>query len=117
MMTWLAGLFLIAHGLVHLGIWCTPFDPAKAPFDPRRSWLAAKLGQEGRIRGLAVALAVASAAAFLVAGTGVLVGSTWAQAAAITGAIMSLLLTFVYFHRWLSFNLLINAAIIFVALR
>jgi hypothetical protein len=39
-MIWLAGLFLAAHGLVHLGIWCSPFDPAKAPFGPRRSWLA-----------------------------------------------------------------------------
>lgn len=116
-MTWLVGLFFIAHGLVHLGIWCTPFDPAKAPFDPRRSWLAARLGQEGRSRGLAVVLAVASAAAFLIAGTGVLTGAAWAQEAAIVGATLSLLLTFLYFHRWLSLNLLINAAIIFVALR
>ena len=116
-MTWLAGLFLLAHGLVHLGIWCTPFDPAKAPFDPRRSWLAARIGQERSARGLAVVLAVAAAAVFLVAGTGVIIGAPWGQAAAITGATVSLLLTLVYFHRWLSFNLLINAAIIFVALR
>ena len=116
-MTWLAGLFLIAHGLVHLGIWCTPFDPAKAPFDPRRSWLAARMGQEGRGRGLAVVLAVVTAAAFLIVGTGVLIDGDWAQAAAITGATVSLLLALVYFHRWLSFNVLINAAIIFVALR
>lgn len=102
---------------MHLGIWCTPFDPAKAPFDPRRSWLAARTGQEGRGRGLAVVLAVAAASAFLIAGTGLLIDTAWAQAAAITGATVSLLLTLVYFHRWLSFNVLINAAIIFVALR
>jgi hypothetical protein len=116
-MIWLAGLFLLAHGLVHLGIWCTPFDPAKAPFDPRHSWLADRMGQEGRGRGLAVVLAVVAAAAFLVAGTGVLIDTAWAQAAAIGGATVSLLLTLVYFHPWLAFNGLINAAIIFVALR
>lgn len=116
-MTWLVGLFLIAHGLVHLGIWCTPFDPAKAPFDPRRSWLAARMGQEGRGRGLAVVLAVVAAAAFLVAGTGILIDTGWSQPAAITGAAVSLLLTLVYFHPWLAFNVLINATILFVALR
>ena len=115
-MTWLAGLFLLAHGLVHVGIWCTPDDPAKAPFDPRR-WLAARMGQERSSGGLAVVLAVASAAVFLVAGTGVIIGASWAQAAAIIGATVSLLLTLVCFHRWLSVNVLINAAIIFVALR
>jgi hypothetical protein len=41
----------------------------------------------------------------------------WAQATAITVATVSLLLTLGYFHRWLSFNILINAAIIFGALR
>ena len=115
-MTLLAGLFLLAHGLVHLGIWCTPFDPDKAPFDPRRSWLADRGGWEGGARALAVVLAVAAAAGFLVAGAGVIRGAAWAQAAAITGATVSLLLTLVYFHRWLAFNILINAAIIFVAL-
>lgn len=54
---------------------------------------------------------------FLVAGTGVIFGVLWAQAAAIIGATVSLLLTIGYFHRWLAFNILINAAIIFVALR
>lgn len=116
-MSWAAGLFLMAHGLVHLGIWCTPFDPAKAPFDPRRSWVAARVGQEGSASALALVLAAGAAAAFFIAGTGIIVEASWARTAAITAATVSLLLTLVYFHRWLSFNLLINAAIIFVALR
>lgn len=63
-MTWLAGLFLLAHGLVHLGIWCTPFDPVKAPFNPRHSWFAVRVGREAGLV-LAVVLAVAAAAVFL----------------------------------------------------
>lgn len=46
----------------------------------------------------------------------VIIGMPWVQATAITGATLSLPLTLGYFHRWLAFNILINAAIIFVAL-
>lgn len=111
-MTWLAGLFLMAHGLVHAGIWCTPFDPAKAPFDPRHSWLAERLGLAGPARGLSVALALAAAVLFLASGAAVLAGTAWAGAAAVTAAAVSLLLTALVFNRWLSLNVLINAAII-----
>jgi hypothetical protein len=114
-MTWLAGLFLIAHGLIHAAIWCTPFDPAKAPFDPRRSWLAIRLGLGGPARSLSVILALAATVLFLISGAGVLGGAAWAVAPAVTGAVISLLLTVLVFHRWLLLNLLINAAIIGVA--
>lgn len=103
-MSWIAGLFLLAHGLIHIAIWCTPFDRAKAPFDPRRSWLAARWGSESSVRGLAVVLAVGAAAAFLIAGTVMILAAPWTPAAAMTGAITSLLLTARYFHPWLSFN-------------
>jgi hypothetical protein len=114
-MTWLAGLFLLAHGLVHVGSWCTPLAPDKAPFRPTPFLACCPRWMGGRARALAVVLGIAAAAVFLVTGTGVIMGAAWAQAAAITGATVSLLLTLVYFHRWLAFNILINAAIIFVA--
>lgn len=113
-MTWLAGLFLMAHGLIHAALWCTPFDPAKAPFDPRHSWLAARLGADGPARTLSVVLALAATVLFLGAGAAVLAGAGWAGAAAGIAAAISLLLTVLVFHPWLSFNALINAAIIAV---
>ena len=92
-MTWAAGLFLIAHGLIHAGIWCTPFDPAKAPFDPRHSWLGARLNVGGAARGLSVGMALAATVLFLISGVGVLAGAAWAGGGAMTGAAVSLLLT------------------------
>lgn len=90
--------------------------PSKLPSIPAVPGFRPGPDRRAEARVLAGVLAVAAASAFLVAGTGVLVDTAWAQAAAITGATVSLLLTIVYFHRWLSFNILINAAIIFVAL-
>lgn len=115
-MTWLAGLFLMAHGLIHAAIWCTPFDPAKAPFDPRHSWLAIRLGLGGPARRLSVMFALAATVLFLISGAGVLAGAPWAGAVAVTAAAISFLLTVLVFHRWLSLNLLINAGIIAVVL-
>ncbi|VXC22008.1 conserved membrane hypothetical protein [Arthrobacter sp. 9AX] len=113
-MNWLAGLFLVAHGLVHAGIWCTPFDPAKAPFDPRHSWLAARLGLAGPARRVSVMLALAAAILFVISGLSVIANAPWAGAVAIVAAGVSLALTVLVFHRWLSLNLLINTAIIWV---
>jgi hypothetical protein len=61
-------------------------------------------------------LALAATALFLISGAAVLTGAAWAGGAAVTGAAVSLLLTVLVFNRWLSLNLLINAAIIAVAM-
>lgn len=111
-MNWLAGLVLVAHGLVHAGIWCTPFNPAKAPFDPRHSWLAARMGLAGPARRFSVMLALAATVLFVISGLAVIAGASWAGAVAIVAAGISLVLTVLMFHRWLSLNLLINIAII-----
>ncbi len=113
-MNWLAGLFLLAHGGVHLVVWLPPYDASTSPFDPKRSWAAARLGVERQGRGIAVALAVAAAVVFAVAGIGVIVHAQWAPALAVAGALLSLVLTLGYFNRWLLFNVVINAAIIFI---
>ena len=111
-MTLLAGLFLIAHGLVHVGLWARPFDPSKGPFDPSRSWLLSRAGRASWSRPLAIALASLSAAVFVVAGIAVLAGAEWAGGAAVAGALCSLLLTALYLHPWLVFNVAIDLAII-----
>jgi hypothetical protein len=113
---WLAGLFLIAHGLVHPAVWATPFDPARARFDPRHSWLAARAGLEEVARSVAVGLALVAAGCFLLAGIAVLGDASWAPGVAIAGAVVSLVLTVVSFNRWLWLNVVINAAILVIAL-
>ena len=115
-MRWLAGLFLMVHGLVHLAVWVAPFDPTKASFNPAESWLLERFGLESQARPIAVGSSIACAVVFSVAGVAVLGEAGWAPGLAIAGAVLSLLLTTVYFHPWLSINIAINAAIILIAL-
>ena len=105
----LGGIFLIAHGLVHLAIW---LPPAKddAPFDPGRSWLL------GEARPLARPLAVLVCAVLVLAGLLVLIGAGVAAGAAVVGATISLALVALTFNPWLSAAVAINVAIAVVAL-
>lgn len=63
-----AGLFLIAHGLLHLGIWLPRANP-EAPFDPHRSWLLGDVGAVARVLAV-VAAGLLIAAGLLVLGGG-----------------------------------------------
>jgi uncharacterized membrane protein YphA (DoxX/SURF4 family) len=103
----LAGLFLIAHGLVHLAVWVAPAPP-DAPFDSRRSWLLGAIGP------LATVLAILACVLLAVAGVLVLAGA--GADLAIAGAAVSLVLVLLTFHRWLSFGVVIDVAIIAIAL-
>jgi hypothetical protein len=114
-MTVLAGLFLIAHGLVHLAVWATPYDPEKSPFDPKRSWILESVGIRSA-RPLLRAAAVVCALAFAIAGVAVLAGIDWGAEVAAGAAIGSIVLTVVTFNRWLLINLALNAAIVAIAL-
>jgi hypothetical protein len=105
----LAGIFLIAHGLVHLVVWL-PRPDDDAPFDPNRSWLF------GEARPITRLLASAAALTFAVAGALVLGDAASAAAAALAGAAISTLLTILVFNPWLIGALAINAAIAWVAL-
>ena len=104
-----AGLFLIAHGLVHLGVWLAPASE-DAPFDPRHSWLL------GEVPALARLLAVTSCLLLVPAGILLLGHANLAVVFSVAGATVSLLLVLVTFHPWLSFAVAINVAIIVVAL-
>ena len=108
-MSVLAGLFLIAHGLLHLAVWVAPAPP-DATFDARRSWLI------GDAPALTRGLAVAACVLFAVAGVLVLVGAGAAATVAVIGAAVSLGLVGLTFHPWFSFAVAINVAIIVVAL-
>jgi hypothetical protein len=101
-----AGLFLIAHGLVHLGVWLAPVKD-DAPFDPRQSWILGEAGAVSRI------LAIVAAALLITAG--VLVLGDGGAALAVAGAAVSLLLIVITFNRWLLGAVAINIAIVILA--
>ena len=108
-MTVLAGLFLIAHGLVHLAVWLAP-PPPDAPFDSRHSWLL------GDAVGPSRALSVLACVLFVLAGILLLAGTELAAAIAVAAAVISLALVALTFNRWFVFAVGINAAIVAIAL-
>jgi hypothetical protein len=108
-MSVLGGLFLVAHGLLHLAIWL-PEPKQDAPFDPGHSWLL------GAVRRPARALAVAAGALFALAGVLVLAGGDAGAALAVAAAVVSLALVLVTFHPWLIGAVAIDVAITVVAL-
>jgi hypothetical protein len=108
-MTVLAGLFLVAHGLVHLAIWL-PAPKEDAPFDPGHSWLFGDVHLPAR------GLAVAAAGLLALAGVLVLAGGDARAALAVAGAAVSLALVLLTFHPWLLGAVAIDVAIAAVAL-
>jgi hypothetical protein len=108
-MTAAAGLFLIAHGLVHLGVWL-PSPREDAPFDPGHSWLVGDARSEAR------ALAWTAFVVLAAGGVLVLAGAGLGAVLAVTGAAISLALVVLTFHPWLLGAAAIDAAIAIVAL-
>lgn len=101
--------FLIAHGAIHLvmWVWVPKPEPGKAaPFNASHSWLL------GTQKGLATAVALATAAVLIVAGLGLWVHADWWRAAAATGLGASFALMVVYFSPWFLFIEGVNAALV-----
>lgn len=109
-MRWFAGLFLIAHGLVHLAIWL-PKPDQKAPFDVGHSPFA------GNVRRLASALAIAAAVILVLGGLGLIGDAPWWIPVTVAGAVVSAALLLLTFNRWWLIGLGINVAIIVLALQ
>ncbi|MFK4104246.1 hypothetical protein ACI2L1_30010 [Streptomyces sp. NPDC019531] len=114
MTTFLVAAFLIAHGLLHPGVWTTPQQPAKpAPFNPGHSWaLAAAHVPPAPARAVALALAWYTALVYVVAGAGVLAGSGWWPTAALVAAASGLALKAIWFDPWLSVGVLLDVGVI-----
>ncbi len=95
-MRWIGGLFLIAHGLLHIAVWVPP-SPANVPFDTSRSPIF------GNVRGIAISLSVLAALLFVAAGIAVLTQAAWWPIAAIAAAATSALLILLTFSpgSWL----------------
>lgn len=116
------GIFLIAHGLVHAGLAAAPRPdiPDAKPFTfwTSPSWLLAGLG-ESFSRPAGTVLWIASTSLFVAAGVGVLgltgLREIWGGLT-VAGAITSLLLLLLFWHRWLVIGVFINVTLLLVVL-
>jgi hypothetical protein len=107
---WIAGLFLIAHGLVHAAIWLAP-KSTNAPFDPHHS------PHLGDARILATTLGVLAGLGFIVSGCSYLLGQPWWPYAALASAAISLVLLLLTFTPWWVLALAIDIGIGLIAFR
>ncbi len=106
----LLGLFVVAHGLVHLAVWGPP-PSGNTPMQTARSWLL------GDVRPLAVGLASATAALLAAGGVAVVAGAGWWPWPVIVGSAVSMLLIGLTFTPWWLFGLAIDAALLVWAVR
>jgi hypothetical protein len=109
-MRWILGLFLIAHGLVHLAIWLAP-STKNAPFDVHHSPLFGDVGI------LATLLGVAAGTVFVISGIGYLTGQAWWAVTAVIGAGMSTGLMLLTFTPWWIIGIAINMIIALLSWR
>ena len=117
------GLFLIAHGLVHVGLAAAP-DPKESESKPgafftapQRSWLLPQLGlKPAAIRWIGILLVVFTTLGFVLAGLGVFgvpgLAELW-RTIAVVSAVLSLLLLLLFWHPWIILGVLIDVGIIF----
>ncbi len=117
-----AAIFVLLHGLVHLGLAAAP-DPGDKASPPgsffaaaSRSWLLRRLGVDAATTRLTGWLLVAaSCLGFLAAGLGMLgvpiLQNGWQMLALFTSAV-SLGLLIVFWHPWLVLGILIDLGII-----
>lgn len=112
--------FLVAHGLLHLAIWVPKPEPdpdRPPPFEPDHSAvLTATKVPQAATHQLALALAAATTAAYLLTGIAVALDTSWAVAVAMVAAVAGLVLKGLYFHPWLSLGVLIDCAVLGSAL-
>lgn len=111
-------VFLVAHGLVHAILAAAPRpdvpDAKPLTFWTRPSKLLPSMG-ESIARPLATVLWIASTLLFVTAGLGLLgvpgVSEIWSGLAT-AGAITSLLLLLIFWHKWLIIGVLIDLGLI-----
>lgn len=114
-MRYLAGLLLLGFAFVHLAIWLPPYDPRRHAFDAKHSQLLinAQVDERGARRAAAVT-AIVVAACFLLGGFATIRGASWANDITAGAAILSILLSVLYFHPWLSILVVADLAVFVV---
>lgn len=109
-----AGLFLIAHGLIHLSyVTPKPRDAAASyPFVPEERWLARALGLQPSVaKAIAGTLAVVSVVVLAVSGIALLADASSWEPTAVAGSLISLALMLLFLHPWLLIGITIDVAI------
>lgn len=121
-MAWIIlAVFLIAHGLVHLGLTAAPnpADPDTKPgaffTTPERSWLLPRLGfNPPMVKWTGILLVALATLGFVLAALGIFgvpgLSAVW-WAIAVASAGVSLLLLILFWHPWLLVGILIDVGI------
>ena len=111
----LAGLFLVAHGLVHL-MYFVPADDAKYPMTAAKSWLVTRAGASLQVVQVVVAvLATVAAVGFVLLALsfwGLVVPTSWFQTIAVVSVVASMLLIIITWSNTFVVAVLIDAAIL-----
>lgn len=119
-MTWVVAAFLIAHGGVHLAVWLPPAPTEAerpAPFAPDHSAVLVRTKVSATAAHLvAVRLAGAVAALYVVAGLAVALGSGWAAGLAATAAVVGVALKLLFYNPWLTLGIVLDLAVLGAAL-
>jgi hypothetical protein len=110
MMRWIAGAFIVAHGLVTAMIWSAPPN-GDAPFQASHSWLI------GDARATGLVLAIVAAIGFAAAGVGVVAHQSWWAGFGLAAGGVAVALMVLYFNRWLVAGVAISAAIVFAGVQ
>jgi hypothetical protein len=115
-MTFLVIGFLVIHGLLHLAVWLPHPDPRPehpAPFEPDHSRVltAVHVDQHTTHR-VAVVLAVAAAAAYVVSGIAVGAGLSSAAGLVAVAAVIGLATKVLYFDPWLLIGITLDALVL-----
>jgi len=110
------GVFLAAHGLIHLGyVTPAPADP-KYPFSLSKSWLITGIGlEEPSVRMLGIVLSALTVVGFVLTGlaaTGILVPQEWWQPLTVVSAMTSFLLLVFFWNTWLVLGVAIDIALL-----
>ena len=106
----LLGAFIVAHGLLTAVIWVMPAN-AEAPFRATHSWLV------GDARPLAVVIALAAAAGFVLAGIGFITQQAWWALTGVGASAVALLLMALFFNPWLLAGIAISAGILYAGIQ
>lgn len=109
----LVGLFLVAHGLVHLLYFAPRPDDPSYPFVAEDRWFPRALGlQPWAAVAVARTLAVMCTIAFAISGVALLASADLWEPAAVIGSATSLVLMVLFFHPWLLFGIAIDVLIL-----
>jgi len=126
MLQTLTGLFIIAHGLVHL--WYVVLSLNWVEFQPDmgwtgRSWLLSGVLQEPTVRTTSAVLFIISAIAFVISGVGIFVNADWLDTVILISAIFSSIVLIIFWDGSLEMivqkgliGVLINLVIIAVTI-